>query len=105
MKSSNLITPEEARKRQESSIPAIVFDVFNELIAEHFDEHGITFEEQEAVKRICSRSDIKEDDLYARRWLDVEPIYRKAGWIVTYNKPGYCEDYEATFTFRPEPKK
>ena len=33
-------------------------------------------------------------------WLDVEGIYRKAGWDVEYDSPGYCEDYPATFKFR-----
>jgi hypothetical protein len=31
--------------------------------------------------------------------LDIEPIYREAGWIVEYDKPAYCENYDANFTF------
>ncbi len=37
-------------------------------------------------------------------WLDVEDVYREAGWVVEYDKPGYCESYEATFTFKKDGK-
>lgn len=45
------------------------------------------------------------DQLPARRpfdpqWLDFEPAYREAGWDVIYDRPGYNEDYEPTWTFK-----
>lgn len=39
-----------------------------------------------------------------REHLDVEDVYRAAGWEVTYDKPGYNETYDATFTFRSAKK-
>jgi hypothetical protein len=39
------------------------------------------------------------DLIYANRWMDVEPVYRKAGWKVDYDRPGYNESYEAHYTF------
>ena len=36
---------------------------------------------------------------------DVEDIYEKAGWDVTYDTPGYNETYEPKFTFKPSKKK
>jgi hypothetical protein len=32
--------------------------------------------------------------------LDIEDTYREAGWKVEYDKPAYCENYPANFTFR-----
>lgn len=33
-------------------------------------------------------------------WLDIEPIYRREGWIVEYDMPGYNEHYDPNFTFK-----
>ncbi len=37
--------------------------------------------------------------VFAKGWLEVEDIYRKAGWKVKYDKPAYSENYPATFKF------
>ena len=37
--------------------------------------------------------------LFDKHYLDIEPLYREAGWKVKYDKPAYNEDYKATFTF------
>jgi len=37
--------------------------------------------------------------MYDKGWMDVEDAYRKAGWDVDFDKPGYNETYEANFTF------
>lgn len=38
--------------------------------------------------------------IFEKGWLDIEPLYRKTGWIVKYDKPGYNENYPANFTFK-----
>ncbi len=43
---------------------------------------------------------MSSSEIYERHLLDVEPSYRAEGWEVEYDKPGYNETYEATFTFR-----
>ena len=50
----------------------------------------------EGVREIISKAFEK---VFKNKWLDVEEVYRKAGWKVEYDKPGYCEDYEAYFVF------
>ena len=42
---------------------------------------------------------IKKGDIFTNNWLDIEPLYEDIGWKVTYDKPGFNETYEATFTF------
>lgn len=37
--------------------------------------------------------------IFDKHWLDIEDTYRKAGWNVEYDKPGYCENYDAYFVF------
>ena len=42
---------------------------------------------------------LKRKEIYDKNWLDVEDVYESAGWKVEYDKPGYNENYEPTFTF------
>jgi hypothetical protein len=103
------ITPNEASKAKATSIPDEVFEAFNELIAEKLDGNSATVLQKDVVARIIlkirhndrSRSENAiRNQIYEYGWLDVEPAYRRAGWKVEYDKPGYCETYEASFEFR-----
>ena len=100
------ITPGEVCKAKKDSLPDEVLEAFNELIAKHWDGSSATIRQKEVVALIKSKLDLKRhDQIYARGWLDVEDVYRKAGWTVTYDKPGYCESYEATFRFSRKRKE
>jgi len=87
-------------------IPDNVIEVFNELIQKHWDGEKAQFSLNEAVEAVVKRfrgdgnQGVSVKVLLKNGWLDVEPVYRKVGWIVEYDKPGYNEDYPATFTFR-----
>jgi len=37
--------------------------------------------------------------LFAKRYFDIEEIYRQVGWEVYYDRPAYNEDYKPTFIF------
>lgn len=92
------ISPSEATARKKGEIPPFVIEVFNALIAENLREGGTaTFRQEEAEARI--RKHLSEGEQFPTRWLDVEPLYRNEGWEVEYDKPGYNENYPATFTF------
>jgi hypothetical protein len=92
------ITPQEVTLLKASSIPDAIFEAFNELIAENFNGHSSSFTEKKVVTRIVQKG-ISSKTAYDNNWLDVEPLYRKAGWKVEYDKPGFNESYEATFSF------
>jgi len=47
------------------------------------------------VKKGLNRAEI-----FDKGWLNVEEVYRAAGWAVEYDKPGFNESYSATFTFK-----
>ncbi len=92
------ITPAEVVSLKASLFPDAVLEAFNELIAENFAGGVASFTEKKVVARIFKKG-ISSSQAYANHWLDVEDIYRKNGWRVEYDKPGFNEGYDATFTF------
>ena len=58
----------------------------------------------EVVKRMKKKG-LKENDIFDKGSLNVETIYRKDGWNVEYDKPGYNESYDASFKFSRKNKK
>lgn len=92
------ITPAKVVALKASIFPDEVLEAFNELIAENFTGGVASFTEKKVVARIVKKG-ISSSQAYANNWLDVEDIYRKNGWKVEYDKPGYNESYDAIFTF------
>lgn len=96
---SEPIKPEDIVNLKEKVIPDAVFAVFNALIVENWNGYNATFRQKVAAELIATKLDTTISELYDKHYLDVEDIYRKAGWIVKYDKPAYCESYPATFSF------
>ena len=89
------ISPNEIKK----VIPDFVIEAVNELIAEKVNsQNHATVLQKHIVDRVKSKTD--QDFDYA--WLDFENVFRDAGWNVNYDKPAYCESYDAYFEFRPK---
>lgn len=101
------IKPSQVVKKKKDGIPDYVIESFNELIAKHFDGSSSTIKQDEVMSVILSKmpEGSKRQDVYDNNWLDVEDIFRAAGWQVTYDKPGYNESYPATFEFSPKRKR
>lgn len=57
------------------------------------------------IKKIAGENAISSDELYKKHQLDIEEVYRKAGWVVSYDKPAYNENYDAIFTFKSKTSK
>ena len=94
------ITPGEVTQKKAESLPPEVLEAFNELIAENWDGRESTFKLSEAVARIRKKVTVpKGESPGDKGWLDIEDIYRKAGWKVEYDQPAYNETYPATYTF------
>lgn len=96
------ISPDEVVAKKTATIPDEVFDAFNEVIGAHWNGSESTFSQDEVVGVILSKlgDRLTSAELFKNHYLDVEPSYRAAGWIVEYDKPAYCETYAANFTFR-----
>ena len=93
------IRPSEVAANREASIPEAVFDVFNELIQNSWDGSSATVSQNAAAAKVAEALNISRGEVFELHYLDVEAHYRKAGWTVMYDKPAYCESYEATFKF------
>ena len=93
---SRPILPKEVVSKKSQLLPSVVFDVFNELITENWDgkESRFTISDVYACFEKYKVESIKPT------WLDVEPTYREAGWVVAFDKPGYNESYSGTYMFR-----
>ena len=105
-KSVGPITPAEAKSQKAASIPPKVFEAFNKLIVENLMPNGEAVFTQDSVLDAILQG-VPEEDVPAHKHalfhsghIDVEEVYRAAGWKVDYDKPGYNEDYPATFTFK-----
>ena len=97
---SGPIKPSEVDALKQKSVPEEVFDAFNELIVEKIQHGRATIKQEDVVDRIVKK--LPETDrpmIFNNGWLDVEPVYRAAGWSVSYDKPGYNESGSAFFTF------
>jgi len=93
------IKPKDVQSKKDAALPEEVFEVFNQLIVENWDGRSATVNQDEACKRICKALKIKSGEAYDRGLLDVESAYRKAGWKVVFDKPGFNENYDAFFVF------
>ena len=92
------LSPKEVVNARKASMPDVVIEVFNQLIAEKFNGHNAVVHQDQVVKELVAKG-LDRGDIFQKGWLDVEDIYRKKGWKVEYDKPGYNESYEAYFDF------
>ena len=94
------ITPEEAKNKAQTVIPAFIIEAVNSLLVEKIGvSNQCRILQSEILERVHASQALK-DQIFAKKWLDIENIYAKMGWHVTYDKPGYSENYEPNFTFR-----
>lgn len=92
------ITPDEVASEKSKVIPPVVIESFNHYIAKHWNGTRSKFKQKHVVSLIEESYDGNEK--VDKEWLDIEPIYEDVGWEVSYDKPSYCESYDATFEFK-----
>lgn len=99
---TNPITPQDVVTAKAASFPDEVIEAFNGLIAKKFSNGYANFTLSEAKSAI---NKLIGNRLWDSDWLNVEEIYRNAGWDVSYDKPGYNESYEGNYTFKKKGQK
>ncbi len=97
------IKASEIDKVRHQAIPDVVVEAFNELILKNFSSGSATVMQDDVAKLIVQKG-LKRQDIFDNHWLDVEDLYRKNGWKVDYDKPGYNESYNAYFVFSAKTK-
>ena len=96
------ITPAEVENKE---IPDEIIAAFNALILKNWTTSGAKID-QEDVLRLAMKNfkesgkEISADKVFDNGWMDVESVFKKEGWRVTYDKPAYFETYEAYYIFK-----
>ncbi len=95
--------PQEARESNACSIPVVIINAVNKLLAENIGMgRTVTLKQDDILEAAGAGKDNNQfrQQIFDRGWLNLENVYSKYGWKVTYDKPAYCETYPATFTFK-----
>ena len=81
-------------------IPDIIIKTVNEMIKKKWDgSHSVIFQ-KELLKAVKAKdASLTSNYIFDNNFFDFEPLFRKAGWKVTYDSPAFNEDYEASFMF------
>lgn len=93
------IKPNEVIAHKKAIFPDAVMTAFNELIAKNFSRGEASFKQKAVVARMVELG-LTANEISENNWLDVEEVFEADGWKVTYDKPGFNEFYDATFTFK-----
>lgn len=93
------IKPAEVIATRQAAIPEEVFTAFNELITDLWEGNEARVLQDHVIDAILVKfkamgKPIERQLIFDRGWLDIEAVYRKAGWKVVYDKT-----YNAIFTF------
>lgn len=97
------IKPSDIIKQRRDDIPDVVIEAFNRLVAEKWSGHSAVVHQKDVVAFLVEAG-LDKDEIFKRHWLNVEDVYRSAGWIVKYDAPAYSESYEPYFTFKRKGK-
>jgi hypothetical protein len=93
------IKPSEVSDAKNQTIPDEIIQIFNDLIVEKWDGKAACIKQPEIVASIEEKTTFSWNEIFDRHFLDVEDLFRKAGWLVEYHKPAFNEAYHAFFVF------
>jgi hypothetical protein len=94
------ISPDEAIVEKPKYMPDAVIDTWNRFIAKKYNgKSAIIIAQDEIVAAIADATGEPRSVVFDSGWLDIEDMYRSAGWKVEYDAPGFNESYKAFFTF------
>lgn len=93
------ISPSDVAAHKLSTFPDVVIDTWNKAIAVSWNGYSAKIVQTEITDKLASVLNTTRSNVFSSGYLEIEDIYRKAGWKVSYDKPSYCEDYDAYFTF------
>lgn len=102
MEKSNVVKPISPSDVKEGvNIPHWVIEGANECIQANYHQKISHFTQDKLIEYIMkyAPAGTTRQSLFTNHWLDIEPLYREVGWKVEYDKPAYCENYPANFTF------
>lgn len=90
------ITPREAASG--AHIPDIVIETVNDYLKARGSAARITIRQDELVSQLVKKG-LDRVEIYDNGWLNFEDLFRKTGWDVEYEKPGFNEADQAYYVF------
>jgi hypothetical protein len=100
------ILPKEIDDAKSATVHPKMIEAANNLIIKEWNGYSAHFKLKELVAefvKICGE-ETTETRVYKEQNLNIEDIFRKAGWKVNYDSPGYNENYDAYFEFSKKKK-
>ena len=94
------IKPKDIMDNLDDIIHPAIIKAVNALLKEKYRGGTVTIKQKDIVskaKEFCP--ELTSNEIFDKEHMDFEPIFIKAGWKVTYDKPGYNESYEPYFEF------
>lgn len=94
------ISPTEVASAKLKNFPDAVIDTWNRMIASKWNGTSALIHQDQIVNLLAAANGVERHIVFDSGWLDIEEIYRKEGWSIYYDKPGYNESYEPSFEFK-----
>lgn len=93
-------------KAEIDNVPDYVIEIVNALIVKNFARsvQAARIMQAEVINAILNcpeglARELTRHQLFAEKMLDFEEVFRSHGWRVSYDRPAYNENYEASFKF------
>lgn len=93
------LTPKQAKTEFENSIPDFIINAVNSLLKEKIGNFKNVKIFQNEILQKCNADESLKQEIFKKKWLDIESLYCRYGWTVGYEKPAYNENFEPYFTF------
>lgn len=98
------VTPDDIeREREQTPPPDEVIQAFNDLIRKHWNDLAggqAIVTQDEAIEEIGRLTGKKRHVILAEGLLNIEAVYREAGWHVEYEKQLRGDEHPSRFIFR-----
>ena len=101
------IKPNEIDEKIIYAIEDQMLQAVNNMIVKNWNGDSATVKQCDIIEEYFKvngkrRTQKARTELFERKQLNFEQAYRNSGWDVEYDRPGYNETYEPTFTFKPK---
>lgn len=94
------IRPSQVAANKASVLPAAVIQAFNTLITRAWDGRSAMVYQHQATALMKELDpELTDERIREEHLLDVEVVYRRHGWRVTYEKPAWNESGHPFYTF------
>lgn len=96
------ITPNEVLENRIYKIHPSIIKIVNDILSQRFThkDSSVVIKQKEIVDKFQElHPDFSREKLYDEKHMDFEYEFRKFGWDVAYDRPGYNENYEAFYKF------